>query len=58
LHGEPHLLDTRIPSAAIFTLDAKGFTRAEIARIYPEASDAGISTAIEFERSLLRAAAA
>lgn len=52
LHGEPHLLDTRIPSAAIYTLHERGYTLHDILAMYPEASMSAIRSAIDFERSL------
>lgn len=52
LHGEPHLLDTRIPSAAIYALAEDGYTHAQIQAMYPEAPAAALEQAIEFERAL------
>jgi uncharacterized protein (DUF433 family)/DNA-binding transcriptional MerR regulator len=52
LHGEPHLLDTRIPSAAIYALHERGYTPQDLLAMYPEASEPAIKSAIDFERSL------
>jgi len=52
LHGEPHLLDTRIPSAAIYTLHERGYTLQDLVAMYPEASEPGLRSAIDFEHSL------
>lgn len=56
LHGEPHLLNTRIPSAAVYALRRAGYETADIVRLYPEASAEGIREAIELEQSLEHAA--
>jgi uncharacterized protein (DUF433 family)/DNA-binding transcriptional MerR regulator len=56
LHGEPHLLNTRIPSATIFALHSDGFSDAEIARMYPDADAHAISEAIDLEETLTRVA--
>lgn len=56
MHGEPHIINTRIPSAAISEMHDLGYTGGQIREMYPEASAAAIKQAIEFERSLVRAA--
>jgi DNA-binding transcriptional MerR regulator/uncharacterized protein (DUF433 family) len=56
LHGEPHLLDSRIPTAAIFALNRQGFSVPEIARMYPDADQRALGQAIELEESLSSAA--
>jgi uncharacterized protein (DUF433 family) len=58
LHGEPHLLETRIPTATIFELANLGYSIDAIQEMYPAASPAAISEAIEFEESLRRSRAA
>ena len=57
LHGEPHLPNTRIPSAAVYALHEAGYASVVIRRIYPEASPESIADAIELERSLTDRAA-
>jgi len=56
LHGEPHLLDTRIPSSAIYELDRQGFSLAQIQAMYPEVDAEAMRQAIDLEASLRRAA--
>ena len=53
LHGEPHLVNTRISSATIYALHADGFSLAQIREMYPEA----LSQAVDLEESLQRHAA-
>jgi uncharacterized protein (DUF433 family)/DNA-binding transcriptional MerR regulator len=52
LHGEPHLLNTRISSATIYTLHAEGFPLDRIHAMYPEADPAALAQAVELEESL------
>jgi len=56
LHGEPHLLDTRIPTAAIFALHRQGFSIAEISTMYPDADSKALGQAVELEDTLNPAA--
>lgn len=58
LHGEPHLLDTRIPSATIYALYKMGYSVDKIQEMYPEALTDALEDAIDFERSLQREHAA
>ncbi|HEY7060763.1 MAG TPA: DUF433 domain-containing protein [Chloroflexota bacterium] len=58
LHGEPHILHTRIPTAAIYELERLGYSLENIHKMYPAASRAALEEAIEFERSLERKPAA
>ena len=58
LHGEPHIVDTRIPSLTISALDQAGYTLEQIGTMYPDAPPEALSEAIEFERSLLSPPAA
>ena len=57
LHGEPHLLNTRIPSATIYALHADGFLLPQIRDMYPEADPEALTQAIELEQSLQSSAA-
>jgi DNA-binding transcriptional MerR regulator/uncharacterized protein (DUF433 family) len=52
LHGEPHVIDTRIPSAAIYALARSGYSPAQIRVVYPEAPQDAIDEAIDLERSI------
>lgn len=58
LHGEPHLLNTRIPSATLYALFEMGYSLDKIQEMYPEAATEAIEDAIDFERSLQREHAA
>jgi uncharacterized protein (DUF433 family) len=52
LHGEPHLVHTRIPTAAVYALHEQGYSLAEIQQMYPEAAREALQAAIDFERAL------
>lgn len=53
LHGEPHLRDTRIPSAALYALYRDGYDLQQLMSMYPAATEGGIRDAIELEESVL-----
>ncbi|MHB8576513.1 MAG: DUF433 domain-containing protein, partial [Dehalococcoidia bacterium] len=55
LHGEPHILDTRITSATIYALAVMGYPLDDIQHMYPDADSRALEQAIEFERSLTAA---
>lgn len=57
LLGEPHLANTRIPSATIFSLHQSGYPLQQIQAMYPEAGAEAILEAIDLEQSLLKRAA-
>lgn len=57
LHGAPHLVDTRIPSAAIYALEEAGYTLDQVRRMYPDASPQALAGALDLERSLRARAA-
>ncbi len=57
LHGEPHVLDTRVPSSTIFELAQSGYSSEAIRRMYPEVTDEALREAIDLERSLRKHAA-
>ena len=57
LHGEPHLLDTRITSATVYTLHKGGYRTEQIRAMYPEASPHALRQAIDLEQSLISQAA-
>lgn len=52
LHGEPHIIGTRIPSLTIGALAQEGFSPEQIHAMYPDATEAALCEAIDFERSL------
>jgi uncharacterized protein (DUF433 family) len=52
LLGEPHIVDTRIPSAAIFTLHRQGYSTQDILAFYPDVTNDDIADAIDLERAL------
>ena len=52
LHGEPHLVGTRIASAVVFEFERMGYPLAAIQQFYPDADSAALQQAIEFEHSL------
>ncbi len=58
LHGEPHVVETRIPTATLYELHHLGYGDDAIHGMYPAASLEAVRQAIELERSLLRARAA
>ena len=53
LHGEPHIVGTRIPSLTIGALDKTGYTLEQIRSMYPDATPEALGEAIDFERSLM-----
>ncbi len=56
LHGEPHLAGTRIASAVVYEYVRMGYPLVDILDFYPDAELAALEQAIDFERSLPRAA--
>ena len=52
LHGEPHIVGTRIPSLTIAALDRDGFSPEQIQAMYPDATLEALREAIAFERAL------
>lgn len=52
LHGEPHLLNTRIPSVSVYALTNAGYSLTQIHVMFPEASPEALAEAIELERSI------
>jgi uncharacterized protein (DUF433 family)/DNA-binding transcriptional MerR regulator len=57
LHGEPHLVDTRIPSATIYALYQEGYELEKIAAMYPEVPREALEQSIDLESSLSQRAA-
>lgn len=56
LHGEPHLVGTRIASAVVFEFSRMGYPLTDIEQLYPDSDPAALQQAIEFEQSLQPAA--
>jgi uncharacterized protein (DUF433 family) len=56
LHGEPHVVHTRIPTAALFELHREGYTSEQIQRMYPDISIEALDQAIDLEQTLGAAA--
>ena len=56
LHGEPHVVSTRISSAVLFALHQEGYTDEQIRRMYPDVSPDALSDAIDLESHLTKAA--
>jgi uncharacterized protein (DUF433 family) len=54
LSGAPHVIDTRIESEALHTLQLRGFTAAGIQRLYPSLSEEKIEDALALENRLAR----
>jgi uncharacterized protein (DUF433 family) len=52
LHGEPHVVDTRIGSATLYALDEAGYTPEQVRRMYPDVSPEALDQALDLERSL------
>lgn len=52
LHGEPHLVGTRIASAVVFEFARMGYPLADIEAFYPDADPDARQQAIDFEQSL------
>jgi uncharacterized protein (DUF433 family)/DNA-binding transcriptional MerR regulator len=52
LQGEPHVSNTRIPTAAIYALERSGYQVDQILRFYPEVSSEDVDQALDLERSL------
>ena len=57
LHGEPHVIDTRIASAALYALHQSGYTEPRILEMYPDVSSEALRQAIDLEQSLQASAA-
>lgn len=57
LHGEPHILGTRIATATIYALHEDGYSSGDIREMYPEANPHALEQAIDLELSLLPHAA-
>jgi uncharacterized protein (DUF433 family) len=52
LSGEPHVLDTRIPTVLVASLSREGYRTEQISELYPELTAANIEEAIDLERQL------
>jgi uncharacterized protein (DUF433 family) len=56
LHGEPHVLHTRIATAVLYELHREGYSDDQIRRMYPDVSEDALRQAIDLEQSLTAAA--
>ena len=52
LSGEPHVVDTRIETQALYALECREFSMDKIARLYPVLDQAAIEDALRVERQL------
>lgn len=52
LAGAPHIVETRLETLALHTLEQRGFSRDQIARLYPAVEPAAIEDALAVERRL------
>jgi len=52
LSGEPHVLDTRIPTNIVAAMAERGFGTPEIVRLYPALSSRNVAEAIDLESQL------
>jgi uncharacterized protein (DUF433 family)/DNA-binding transcriptional MerR regulator len=56
LHGEPHIIHTRITTATLFELFSEGYSATQIQAMYPDVSSEALKQAIDLERTLNGAA--
>lgn len=56
LHGEPHVVHTRISTAVLYELHREGYSDEQICRMYPDISTDALLQAIDLEQSLVTAA--
>lgn len=56
LHGEPHVVRTRISSAVLFALHQEGYSDEQIRRMYPDVSRDALLESIDLESHLTKAA--
>lgn len=56
LHGEPHVVHTRIATAVLFELHCEGYSDIQIQRMYPDVSEDALHQAVDLEQSLVDAA--
>jgi uncharacterized protein (DUF433 family) len=52
LHGEPHVVGTRIGSATLYALEEAGYTIEQVRRMYPDVSAEALDQALNLEHSL------
>jgi uncharacterized protein (DUF433 family) len=52
LAGAPHIVETRVETQALHTLEVRGFSHDRIARLYPALDPAAIEDALRVERQL------
>lgn len=56
LHGEPHVLHTRISTVVLYELHREGYGDGQIRHMYPDVSEDALRQAIDLEQSLVAAA--
>ncbi len=56
LHGEPHIIHTRIATAVLYALFTEGYTAEQIQRMYPDVTADALDQSIDLEQSLSHAA--
>lgn len=54
LSGEPHVVDTRIPTATIWGLSRQGFDSGDIIELYPRLTPENVKDAVDLEDRLER----
>jgi uncharacterized protein (DUF433 family)/DNA-binding transcriptional MerR regulator len=52
LSGEPHVVDTRIPTNVVAAMTSRGFDSLEIVRLYPSLTEENVREAIDLEDQL------
>jgi uncharacterized protein (DUF433 family) len=52
LSGEPHVVDTRLPTNVVAAIADRGFDRQEIVRLYPVLTEGNVAEAIDLEEQL------
>ncbi|HXO19076.1 MAG TPA: DUF433 domain-containing protein [Thermoanaerobaculia bacterium] len=52
ISGAPHIAGTRLPTLSIYSLSERGYTVAELSKIYPYTSSASLEESIELEKQL------
>lgn len=56
LHGEPHVMRTRIATAVLYRLSEMGYPPSDILEMYPDVASSALEQALDLERTLQRAA--
>jgi uncharacterized protein (DUF433 family) len=56
LHGEPHVIHTRISTSVLFCLSEMGYAADDILEMYPDVTKEALEQALDLEKTLQRAA--